>query len=129
MPVFVSVAVVPVMAPETVILPAPAKVSARVPAAIAVALPRVSMPRSDWIVAASFKVTVPPKELLPERFRRAPLEAEPVPVMPRASAPTVMPFWSSSDAFAPTVVPATREPSAVLWEIDRMPALTDVVPS
>ena len=91
MPVLVSVAVVPVMAPETVTLPAPVKVSARVPAATAVALPRVSVSASDWIVASAFKVTVPPKELFPDRLRRAPLEAEPVPVMPMASAPTVIP--------------------------------------
>ena len=129
MPVLVRVAEVPVMAPDTVVLPAPAKVSARMPAAMAVALSRVSVPASDWIVASAFKVTVPPKELVPERLRRAPLDDEPVPVRPRASAPTMMPAWSSSDAFAPTVVPATREPSAVAWEIDRIPALTDVVPS
>ena len=72
---------------------------------------------------------MPPKKLVPERLRRAPLDDEPVPVRPRASAPTMMPAWSSSEALAPTVVPPATVPSAVAWEIDRMPALTDVVPS
>ena len=80
-------------------------------------------------MASSLKVTVPPKELEPERLRKAPLEAEPVPVMPSASAPTVMLFWSSSEAFVPTVVLPTVVPSAVAWEIDRMPALTEVRPA
>ena len=47
MSVLVRVAEVPVMAPDTVVLPAPAKVSALVPAATAVALSRVSLPESD----------------------------------------------------------------------------------
>ena len=128
-PSFVTVVSVPVTPPVTVTLPEPAKVSALVPAATAVALSRVSVPASDWIVASAFKVTVPPKKLVPERLRRAPLVAEPVPLRPRASAPTVMPPWSSSEAMAPTVVPPAMVPKAVAWEIDRMPALTNVVPS
>ena len=46
-PSFVTVVLVPVIPPVTVTLPEPAKVSARVPAATAVALLRVSVSESD----------------------------------------------------------------------------------
>ena len=91
LPVLVRPAVVPVMAPETTVLPAPVKVTSLTSATIAVALLSVRVPASDWTVVAPPRVTVPPKVFAPEKLRSAPLEALPVPEIASASAPTVMP--------------------------------------
>ena len=112
-PFLTRLAVVPVMAPVATRLPAPSKVTTLVPATIAVALPSVKVPASDWINVSPPRVTVPPKELTPLRLRRAPVAPMPVPVTARASMPTAMPPRSSRAAPFATVVAPKALPSAV----------------
>ena len=93
-PVLVTEAPAPVMAPETTTLPAPPKVSAREPASIAVAPPKVRLPASDWTRASPARVMRPLKLLAPLRLRSAPAEPAPTPSRVTASARTAAPPWN-----------------------------------
>ena len=128
LPVLVRPAVEPVMAPETTVLPAPVKVTSFTSATIEVALLSVSVPASDWTVVAPPRVTVPPKVFAPVKLRSAPLEALPVPEIASASAPTVMPPWSSREAPEDTLVPAPTPPRALEWARLTRPEETVVAP-
>jgi hypothetical protein len=52
---------------------------------------------------------------VPPSLRSAPKDVGPTPLMVRASAPMVSPPVRESEA-APTTVPPSVEPSAVLWK-------------
>ncbi len=91
---------------------------------------RVRSPASELIWVAPPIVMGPPKVLLPEMLRKAPVELlTPVPVSERASAPTVMSPWSCRAApVADTVVPPAVVPSALLFWMFNAPALIVVAP-
>ncbi|BDU53077.1 hypothetical protein LINBF2_13120 [Limnohabitans sp. INBF002] len=72
-------------------------------------------------------VTAPRTELVPERFRKAPVPPMPVPCTVRLSAVDTPPLNCKAAPLA-TVVPAAAEPKALEWATVSAPALTLVRP-
>ena len=66
--------------------------------------------------------------LAPETLSSAPLLETPVPLRDKASAPTVMLFWSCSVVPLVMLLPEAVVPRAVAFWMFNTPALTVVVP-
>ena len=74
--------------------------------------PNVNKPESELIRVAVFSVSEPPKMLVPEILRNAPLLAAPVPLKVSGSAPTEMLPCNCNAAPSATVVAPAVVPSA-----------------
>ena len=122
---------VPVVVPITlaiVVSPAPPTVRPKPAPVIVPRFDSVSAPASVLIRALPARVIKPPKPVVPDRLRRAPVLPTPVPLRLSASAPIDRLLCSCRAALLATVVPPVVEPSAEAFWIFNTPAETVVVP-